>query len=125
MRFLTYSLARIIIIFLVAIALYWLGMRSWLLWMSAVIIGALISYIALGTQRDQAARQLREWDPLRDRPDSAPEHSEDTESEDSELEQRLASEETAYESGSAARLAKPDEGGADADPDAPDANPDA
>lgn len=92
MRFLTYSLARIIIIFIVALALYWLGMRSWLLWMSAVIIGALISYIALGSQRDQAARQLRDWDPLRDRPEAAPVRSEDTESEDAELAARVARE---------------------------------
>lgn len=55
---LTYTLARIGIFAAALVVLYLLQMRGWLLLLIAVVIAALISYIALPGLRTNAARQV-------------------------------------------------------------------
>jgi hypothetical protein len=64
-RLLVYTLLRVLLVLAAAGLLHLAGMRSWALWTTAVVVGALASYVVLGRQRAAAARQLAEHDPTR------------------------------------------------------------
>ncbi|MDD9207773.1 DUF4229 domain-containing protein [Georgenia sp. 10Sc9-8] len=58
MRILLYSLLRVALVLGAVGVLYALGMRSWLLWLAALVVAALLSYVLFARQRDAAAAQL-------------------------------------------------------------------
>lgn len=60
MRILTYTLARLGIFALSLGVLYLLQTRGWLLVLVALVVTALVSYIALPKLRDSAAGQVRD-----------------------------------------------------------------
>lgn len=66
MRLLVYSLLRVLLILAAAGVLHLLGMRSWLLWVTAVVVGAMLSFLLLKPQGREAAGVLAELDPMRD-----------------------------------------------------------
>lgn len=66
MRLLVYTLLRLGLVLAAAGVLYLLGLRSWVLWIAAVIVGALLSFLVLGRQREGAAAVLAQYDPLRE-----------------------------------------------------------
>jgi hypothetical protein len=66
MRLLAYTLLRLGLVLAAAGVLYLLGLRSWVLWIAAVIIGALVSFLLFGRQREDAASVLAQYDPLRE-----------------------------------------------------------
>lgn len=66
MRLLVYSLLRVLLVLASAGVLYLLGMRSWLLWLAAVVVGALLSYLLLRTQGRAAAEVIAQMSPLRE-----------------------------------------------------------
>lgn len=66
MRLLVYTLLRLLLVLAAAGVLYLLGMRSWLLWVTAVVIGALLSYLVLRPQGRAAAEVIAELSPLRE-----------------------------------------------------------
>ncbi|TRW44449.1 DUF4229 domain-containing protein [Georgenia yuyongxinii] len=69
MRLLVYTVLRLLLVLAAAGVLYLIGMRSWLLWVTAVVVGALISYLVLRPQGRAAAEVIAELSPLReDRP---------------------------------------------------------
>jgi len=83
MRLLVYTLFRLGLVLAAAGLLYLLGLRSWVLWVVAVVIGALVSFLVLGRQREEAARVLAQYDPLREeRPTFSPEVEADAAYED-------------------------------------------
>jgi hypothetical protein len=65
-RLLVYSLLRVLLVLASAGVLYLLGMRSWLLWVVAVVIGALLSYLLLRPQGRAAAEVIAQLSPLRE-----------------------------------------------------------
>ncbi len=65
MRLLVYTVLRLLIVLAAAGLLYWVGMRSWVLWITALVVGALVSFLVLGKQRDAAVQVLAERDPAR------------------------------------------------------------
>jgi len=82
-RLFVYSLLRVGIILACAVVLYLLGMRSWLLWGSAVVVGAMVSFLVLRRQHAEAAQVLSQYDPLRaQRPRFSREAEEDAAYED-------------------------------------------
>jgi hypothetical protein len=73
MRLLVYTLLRLGLVLAAAGVLYLLGLRSWVLWIAAVIVGALLSFLVLGRQGASAAAVLAQYDPLREeRPTFSP-----------------------------------------------------
>ncbi|QDC25966.1 DUF4229 domain-containing protein [Georgenia yuyongxinii] len=69
MRLLVYTVLRLLLVLAAAGVLYLIGMRSWLLWVTAVVVGALLSYLVLRPQGRAAAEVIAELSPLReDRP---------------------------------------------------------
>ncbi len=66
MRLLVYSLLRVLLVLASAGVLYLLGMRSWLLWLTAVVVGALLSYLLLRNQGHAAAEAISQLSPLRE-----------------------------------------------------------
>ncbi len=66
MRLLVYSLLRVLLVLASAGVLYLLGMRSWLLWLAAVVVGALLSYLVLRNQGRAAAEVIAQLSPLRE-----------------------------------------------------------
>lgn len=73
MRLFVYTLLRLGLVLAAAGLLYLVGLRSWILWVAAVIVGALVSFLLLGRQRDEAAAVLAQYDPLREeRPTFSP-----------------------------------------------------
>ena len=66
MRLLVYTLLRVLLVLASAGVLYLLGMRSWLLWLAAIVIGALLSYLLLRTQGRAAAEVISQLSPLRE-----------------------------------------------------------
>lgn len=73
MRLLVYTLLRVLLVLASAGVLYLLGMRSWLLWLTAVVVGALLSYLLLRTQGRAAAEVISQLSPLREeRPTFSP-----------------------------------------------------
>lgn len=69
MRLLRYTLFRVVIVLAAAGLLYLVGLRSWLLWVAALVVGAMVSFLVLKDERLAAAQVLAEYDPLRrDRP---------------------------------------------------------
>ncbi|WP_418606739.1 DUF4229 domain-containing protein [Georgenia sp. SUBG003] len=66
MRLLVYTLLRLGLVLASAGLLYLLGLRSWFLWMAAVVVGALVSFLVLRRQREEAAHVLAQFDPLRE-----------------------------------------------------------
>lgn len=85
MRILRYSLWRLLILLAVVGALYLVGMRSWLLGVTAVVVAALVSYLVLPDSRLGAARQLQERDPMRARPTRTGHAAQDADDEDQEI----------------------------------------
>ena len=67
MRLLRYSLLRLLILAACAGVLHLAGLRSWLLAIVALVVAALVSYLALPKARLGAARALAEHDPARRR----------------------------------------------------------
>lgn len=65
MRILTYSLWRLLLLAAVAGVLYLVGLRSWLLGVTAVVVAALVAYLLLPGPRAAAAGQLASHDALR------------------------------------------------------------
>lgn len=65
MRLLVYTLLRVLLVLAAAGLLYLLGMRSWLLWVTAVVVGALLSYLFLRPPGRAAAGVLAEYSPVR------------------------------------------------------------
>ncbi|PFG40351.1 uncharacterized protein DUF4229 [Georgenia soli] len=83
MRLLVYTLFRLGLVLAAAGLLYLLGLRSWVLWVAAVVVGALVSFLVLGRQREEAAKVLAQYDPLREeRPTFSPEVEADAAYED-------------------------------------------
>jgi hypothetical protein len=73
MRLLVYTLLRLGLVLASAGVLYLLGLRSWVLWIAAVVVGALLSFLLFGRQREDAASVLAQYDPLREeRPTFSP-----------------------------------------------------
>jgi hypothetical protein len=73
MRLLVYTLLRLGLVLAAAGVLYLLGLRSWILWIAAVLVGALLSFLVLGRQGRDAAAVLAQYDPLRaERPTFSP-----------------------------------------------------
>ncbi len=66
MRLLVYSLLRVVLVLASAGVLYLFGMRSWLLWVVAVVVGALLSYLLLRPQGRAAAEVIAQLSPLRE-----------------------------------------------------------
>ncbi|UNX54430.1 DUF4229 domain-containing protein [Georgenia sp. TF02-10] len=66
MRLLVYTLLRLVMILAAAGVLYLLGLRSWALWLLAVVVGAMLSFLVLRPQRDAAAEVLARHDPFRE-----------------------------------------------------------
>lgn len=64
-RLLVYTLLRVLLVLAAAGVLSLLGMRSWLLWVTAVVVGALLSYLLLRPQGRAAANVLAEYSPVR------------------------------------------------------------
>jgi Protein of unknown function (DUF4229) len=58
--FVMYSALRLALIAAVAVILYLVGMRNVLLWVVAIVLALLVSYLALGRQREAAAVYLAE-----------------------------------------------------------------
>ncbi|SJM54296.1 hypothetical protein CZ771_06985 [Actinomycetales bacterium JB111] len=67
MALLKYALARVVVLLAVAGVLYLAGARSWLLWLGALLLAALVSYLALPGIRDDAARVIAHRDHGRER----------------------------------------------------------
>jgi hypothetical protein len=111
-RLLVYSLLRVLLVLVSAGVLYLLGMRSWLLWLAAVIIGALLSYLLLRTQGRAAAEVISQLSPLRE---ERPKFSEQVEA-DAAYEDGLVDE---AEHGAAPATTAPGEPGDSAAPAAP------
>ena len=83
MRLLVYTLFRLALVLAAAGLLYLLGLRSWVLWVAAVVVGALVSFLVLGRQREEAAKVLAQYDPLREeRPTFSPQVEADAAYED-------------------------------------------
>ena len=72
---LKYALARVVVLLAVAGVLYLAGARSWLLWLGALVLAAMVSYLVLPGVRDDAARVIahRERDRARVSEDDAEE----------------------------------------------------
>lgn len=70
MAILKYALARVVVLLAVAGALHLLGARSWLMWLGAFLIAAMVSYILLPGTRDEAAGVLARQDGHRTRVDA-------------------------------------------------------
>ncbi|MFC7407015.1 DUF4229 domain-containing protein [Georgenia alba] len=86
MRLALYTLLRVGIVLACAGILYLLGMRSWLLWAVAIVLGALVSFLALRRQHAGAAEVLAQYDPLRsERPTFSDDVEEDAAYEDAAL----------------------------------------
>ncbi|GAA4418317.1 hypothetical protein GCM10023169_07750 [Georgenia halophila] len=66
-RLLFYTVLRVAIVLACAGVLYLLGMRAWLLWVTAIVVGALVSFLVLRRQHAGAAEVLAEYDPLREK----------------------------------------------------------
>lgn len=64
---LKYALARVVVLLAVAGVLYLAGARSWLLWLGALLLAAMVSYLALPGIRDDAARVIAHRDRGRER----------------------------------------------------------
>jgi hypothetical protein len=64
---LKYALARVVVLLAVAGVLYLAGARSWLLWLGALLLAAMVSYLALPGIRDDAARVIAHRDNRRER----------------------------------------------------------
>ncbi|GAA4287183.1 DUF4229 domain-containing protein [Georgenia daeguensis] len=83
MRLLVYTMLRLGLVVAAAGVLYLLGLRSWILWIAAVVVGALLSFVLFGRQREDAASVLAQYDPLREeRPTFSPKAQEDAAYED-------------------------------------------
>ncbi|MCK6209796.1 DUF4229 domain-containing protein [Georgenia sp. EYE_87] len=83
MRLLVYTLLRLGLVLAAAGVLYLVGLRSWVLWIAAVVVGALLSFLLLGRQREDAASVLAQYDPLREeRPAFSPKVQQDADYED-------------------------------------------
>lgn len=65
MAFLRYTLYRILFVLGAAGLLYLAGMRSFLMWAVAIVIGALLSYVLLDRPRRQAVAEIAAHDPLK------------------------------------------------------------
>ena len=89
MRLLVYTVLRLVIVLAAAGALYLLGMRSWLLWVIAIVVGALVSYLVLRPQGRAAAEVIAEYSPLRqERPKFSPTVEADAAYEDAAVDER-------------------------------------
>lgn len=87
MAILKYALARVAVLLAVAGALYLLGARSWLMWLGALVLAAMVSYAVLPGIRDDAARTLARKDDGTTRVDH------DAEEEDAMLDEETTSDE--------------------------------
>ncbi|MGC5615248.1 DUF4229 domain-containing protein [Georgenia sp. Z1491] len=77
-----YALARVVVLLGVAGVLYLAGARSWLLWLGALLLAAMVSYVVLPGVRDDAAGSLARQDDRRTRVDD------DADEEDAMLDDR-------------------------------------
>ena len=69
MAILKYAFARIVVLLAVAGVLYLAGARSWLMWLGALLLAAMVSYVALPGIRNEAAGSLARQDDRRTRVD--------------------------------------------------------
>lgn len=83
MHLLRYTLLRVALLLASVAVLYLLGMRSWLLWGAAIVVAALLSYVLLPRQRDQAALDIAR---TVERRRSAPRRDPDADYEDAAVE---------------------------------------
>ncbi len=89
MRLLVYTALRLVMVLAAAGVLYVLGMRSWLLWVTAIVLGALVSFLVLKPQGQAAAQVISEYSPLREqRPTFSPRVEQDAAYEDALLDER-------------------------------------
>lgn len=91
MRILLYSLLRVAMVLAAVGVLYALGMRSWLLWLTGLVVAALLSYVMFAGQRDAAAAQLAAGvERRRDRPRGSTVPDEDAAFEDAAVDEARA-----------------------------------
>lgn len=65
MRFALYTLARLGLILAAGVLLYLAGMRSWLLWITAILVGSMVSFLVLRRATAEVSQSLTSFRPRR------------------------------------------------------------
>lgn len=65
MRFVLYTLIRVGLILAAGVLLSLAGLRSWLLWITAILVGAMVSFLLLRRQTAEFSRSLTSLTPRR------------------------------------------------------------